>query len=190
MTFDPAQNMKRKREKFLPEEDEKLRFLVSKYGSAAWNAIAAELPGRNVRQCRERWKHYLSGLRSKDFWSPEESRLLFEKMESIGPRWTKLAAYFPGRTDIQIKTYWMQNFARFSNLHIMNRTKKLPEFKPTLEVKPEPPAAEPAPPPAPAITFHPAPRPSATAPEEDLFKFSRDSSMGSRSFSDLWAIPE
>jgi hypothetical protein len=183
---------KRRRERFLPEEDEKLRFLVSKYGHIGgkemWQSVAAELPGRTTRQCRERWKHYLSAQRPKDFWAPEECRLLFEKMTAIGPRWTKLAAFFPGRTDIQIKNYWMQNFARFSTLPVMNRTRKFPDFRPTADVTPQPQA--PVPTPAPPMPAEIGPRQPNFAREEDPFKFARDSSMGSRSFSDLWTIPE
>ena len=48
------------RSQFTKEEDAKLIQLVQKYTANNFNAIAKELPGRSVRQCRERWKHYLS----------------------------------------------------------------------------------------------------------------------------------
>ncbi|KAK8833814.1 hypothetical protein M9Y10_039553 [Tritrichomonas musculus] len=99
----------RRRMKFLPEEDEKLRELVAKYGKS-WNDIAKHLPGRNVRQCRERWKHYLSSDRAKSPWSNEEDLLLFQKFMELGPKWTKIAKFFDDRTDIQIKTRWMKRF--------------------------------------------------------------------------------
>jgi hypothetical protein len=168
---------------------------VKKYGDADWALIAAELPGRNPRQCRERWKHYLSGGVSRDIWGPEESQLLFEKMRSIGPRWTQLAAFFPGRTDIQIKAYWMQNFAPISNLHIQNRAKKPPEFRPTMDARFGPDLALQIPAP-PAIRIvdskgaTPVRPPTPSTPEHDLFRISRESSMDSRSFSDLINLPE
>lgn len=114
---------KRRREKFLPEEDDKLRELVDKYGINAWDTIAECMNGRNARQCRERWKHYLSSSRGKAPWTDEEDKLLLEKMEELGPKWTKIATFFQDRTDIQIKTRWMQKFASFSNLHLKNRSK-------------------------------------------------------------------
>jgi hypothetical protein len=191
----------KKRARFLAAEDEKLRILVKKYGENAWSLIAAELPGRNIRQCRERWKHYLSGRISKDFWEPDESRLLFEKMRSIGPRWTQLAQFFPGRTDIQIKHYWMQNFAHLTDLHLQNRIKTPPEFRAVIDVPIMPVAMiPPAPPPLPHSVPIPEPEPAppvqapsppaAPDPEQDLFRISRESSMDSRSFADLLNLPE
>jgi hypothetical protein len=123
---------KSKRERFLPEEDDRLRALVAQYGATAWEAITAQMPGRNLRQVRERWKHYLSSERGKAPWTGEENRLLVEKMQAIGPRWTQLALFFPGRTDIDVKTHWMQSFARYSNLHMANRRRGPPLLESTV----------------------------------------------------------
>jgi hypothetical protein len=120
----PRAAAKTRREKFLPEEDARLRHLVAERGTNSWDAVAAELPGRNPRQCRERWKHYLSGARVKTPWWPEEDQLLYDKMRALGPRWTTLATFFPGRTDIEVKSHWMQNFAHFSDLHVRNKIKR------------------------------------------------------------------
>jgi hypothetical protein len=177
-------SQRRTREKFLPEEDRELRRLVSLHGTSAWEKVARELPGRSVRQCRERWKHYLSGERGKDPWTAEEDRLLFERMQSIGPKWTKLATFFPGRTDIEVKSHWMQSFASLSNLHIKNRKKRPPAFQPTM------------PPPmmtGPHVQFMPLPSlvPKAPTPHGEIDCWfnsaSRDTSFGSRSFFDFSA---
>jgi hypothetical protein len=48
------------RHKFTPEEDKVLRNLVAQFGKSDWAAIAQRLENRTPRQCRERWKHYLS----------------------------------------------------------------------------------------------------------------------------------
>jgi hypothetical protein len=122
----------RRREKFVPEEDARLRQLVSVYGTNSWEVIAAGVPGRNARQCRERWKHYLSS-ETQTAWTEDEDRQLYLRMEQIGPRWTILASFFPGRTDIQIKNRWMQRFADTSNLHIEKRHAKAPQFIPTTQ---------------------------------------------------------
>jgi hypothetical protein len=111
-----------RREKFFPEEDAKLKELVRLHGQNSWSEIANEMPGRNARQCRERWKHYLSSEKNRLVWTAEEDQLLFQKMTEYGPRWTALSRFFPGRSDLQIKHRWMQKFARFSDLHLSNRT--------------------------------------------------------------------
>lgn len=116
-----SSQQKRKREKFLPEEDRQLRELVAIHGDSSWDIVAKNMPNRNQRQCRERWKHYLSSSKAKVPWTPEEDDLLYQKMNELGPKWTKIAKFFDGRTDIQIKTRWMQRFAMFSDLHIRKK---------------------------------------------------------------------
>lgn len=120
----------RRREKFTPSEDDRLRHLVEENGMAAWESIAAEMPGRNVRQCRERWKHYLSINNTKLPWTDMEDNILFEKMQEVGPKWTKLTQYLPKRTDIQIKARWMQKFADGWPFHVRNRPPKMPQYVP------------------------------------------------------------
>jgi hypothetical protein len=185
---------KRKREKFLPEEDVKLVSLVGSYGTTSWETIAALMPGRNPRQCRERWKHHLSGDAVKVPWSYDDDRLLFEKMQTMGPKWTSLATLFPGRTDIEIKTHWMQTFAHCSNFHVQNRAKKNSVFTPTHEAAAPivshvqfAPIAVAAPPAAPA--WPPArmpPRDPTPQARFEWFSSSCDPSFGSmRSFYDF-----
>jgi hypothetical protein len=175
---------RRTRAKFQPEEDVELRRLVGIHGTSAWEAVARDLPGRSVRQCRERWKHYLSGERDKASWTAEEDRLLYEKMQLLGPKWTRLATFFPGRTDIDIKAHWMQVFAGMSNLHIKNRKIEPPVFRPMMA----PPVA-PGPPSGAHVQFMgmPAriPQPPTPHPELDWISASRDPSFGSRSYWDL-----
>lgn len=43
-----------------------LAVLVSHHGLDAWPRIASLLPGRNVRQCRDRWNHYVAERAVKD----------------------------------------------------------------------------------------------------------------------------
>lgn len=170
------------RKKFLPEEDHRLRELVQKYGTNAWESVASEMPDRNVRQCRERWKHYLSSEQMNTPWTPEEDRILFEKIQELGPKWTKLTQYFNGRTDIQIKTRWMKKFAPFSNLHMRNR----PQFShilpanPTVSFAPPPQQAEETP-----VVIQPIPKVATPEHEDDLFETwsfgRRDFSFGSQS---------
>jgi hypothetical protein len=114
------------REKFFPDEDTKLKELVLVHGETSWSTIASHMPGRNARQCRERWKHYLSSDKGKIAWTSDEDQLLYQKMVDLGPRWTAISQYFPGRTDMQVKSRWMQRFAPFSDLHLKNRQIHIP----------------------------------------------------------------
>jgi hypothetical protein len=74
--------------KFTPEEDERLAQLVMKYKESNWKAIAKELGSRNCRQCRERWKNYLSPNLNKEPWTALEDELLKRKYEEYGSQWS------------------------------------------------------------------------------------------------------
>jgi hypothetical protein len=52
---------KGKKSRFTAEEDAALRLIVKELGESAWPLVAARLPPRNPRQCRDRWNHYLRG---------------------------------------------------------------------------------------------------------------------------------
>jgi hypothetical protein len=96
------------RKKFSPQEDANLMMLVAQFGSLAWETISREMPGRNARQCRERWKHYLCVGFSERPWTKAEDDLLLRKRQELGPRWTKLSHLFQNRSDIQIKARWLK----------------------------------------------------------------------------------
>ena len=91
------------RTKFTAEEDAKIEKLVAKYGENDWAKVAAKMKGRNVRQCRERWRNYLSPDLDKSTWKEEEDNLLIEKYKELGPRWKTISSLFPNRTDIAVK---------------------------------------------------------------------------------------
>jgi len=50
----------KKRKPWTKEEDEKVRKLVMEKGALKWSQIAAKLPGRIGKQCRERWHNHLN----------------------------------------------------------------------------------------------------------------------------------
>ena len=74
--FNMSSQQKRKREKFLPEEDRQLRELVAIHGDSSWDIVAKNMPNRNQRQCRERWKHYLCPGIDSSPWTPEEDAII------------------------------------------------------------------------------------------------------------------
>jgi hypothetical protein len=93
------------RSKFTEVEDQHLCSLVEQFGECNWMAIASGLPGRTVRQCRDRWNHYLAPEAKISEWTTEEDRLLVERLRTFGKQWAKLSLMFPGRTAISIRNH-------------------------------------------------------------------------------------
>ncbi|OHS97696.1 hypothetical protein TRFO_36070 [Tritrichomonas foetus] len=93
--------------KFGVDEDMKLRSLVAQFGENNWPQVAANMPNRNTRQCKERWCNYLAPGIRKTPWTTEEDELLLEKVREIGARWVQIAKFFPMRTDISIKNRFL-----------------------------------------------------------------------------------
>jgi hypothetical protein len=93
--------------KFSPEEDELLTSIVREHGSSDWHRVARLIPGRNARQCRDRWLNYLSPDVGNGPWSPEEEVLLLQKHGECGAAWKHIASCFVGRTDINVKSRWL-----------------------------------------------------------------------------------
>jgi len=88
------------------DEDILLRALVSKHGDKSWTAIANELPGREPKQCRERWVNHLRpGVRKGKITEAEWAEIL-KLQETHGNKWSEIARFLPGRTPNQIKNYW------------------------------------------------------------------------------------
>ena len=92
--------------KFTPQEDRLLERLVQEHGEGYWDDIAEQMPGRNARQCKDRWTRYLSPDLNKSEWTPEEEELLLQLVHELNFRWVHIARRFKGRTDNQIKNKW------------------------------------------------------------------------------------
>ena len=112
------------RKSFSPKEDERLKMLVAKYGTDNWSAIEKEMPGRNVRQCRERYKHYLSPEISQRPWTAEEDELLLAKVNEYGSRWVTISKFFNNRTDINVKNRWVVLMRRSASLGTEDNSKQ------------------------------------------------------------------
>ena len=57
-------------------------------GRILWSEIAAQLPGRLGKQCRERYFNHLDPSINKGDWTPPEDRILFEGQKQFGNRYS------------------------------------------------------------------------------------------------------
>jgi hypothetical protein len=125
------------RSKFTSDEDIVLRRLVNELGEFDWTAIASKMAGRNPRQCRDRWVGYLSPGIENGTWTTAEESLLLEKYAELGPRWMLIAAYFPSRTNINVKSRWhlIQRRVRKGVSRIVHRQLLGPAHQPTIRTE-------------------------------------------------------
>jgi len=79
------------------EEDDLLVAAIGKHGPKNWSNVAQEVPGRNGKQCRERWCNYLDPDIKRDAWQREEDRLILKYIRTTGSRWAEMAKALPGR---------------------------------------------------------------------------------------------
>jgi hypothetical protein len=97
-------NKERKRKTvFTSDEDRLILDFVEKFGATRWERIEPFIKTRTSRQCRERYKNFLSPTVVKTEWTNDEDLLLENLVFQYGKKWSKLIEYFPGRTDVLIK---------------------------------------------------------------------------------------
>lgn len=102
---------------FSPQEDERLRQLVSIYGDKQWKLVAQKMPNRTTRQCRERYKSYLAPDIKNGPWTPEEDELLKQKYKEYGSKWSVIQTFFKSRSDVNIKNRWTIISGRINREH-------------------------------------------------------------------------
>lgn len=98
------------------EEDNILRDKRALYGRK-WAKIAAHLPGRQGKQCRERFVNHLDPELKKGEWTDDEEAILIALHEHHGNRWANIAKQLPGRSDNDVKNHWYSTIQRKFQQH-------------------------------------------------------------------------
>lgn len=111
------------RQMFTEEEDRLLLYLISIYGENQWGLVAKSMGNRNIRQCRDRYKNYLSKKNDIIHWTREEDKLLLEKEKDFGNRWSVITSFFANRSEMELKIrfdFLKQHLYSDSNQYVKN----------------------------------------------------------------------
>ena len=100
------------RVKFSPMENAMLKYLIDTFGTNDWVLIASMMPGRNPKQCRDRFCNYLSGFRQVGPWKPEEDELLLSLIKKLGPKWVEISKHIPERSENDVKNRWYKHLKK------------------------------------------------------------------------------
>lgn len=88
------------------DEDQYLLRLMNDYAKGKWNwaKISENIPGRNAKQCRERWFLNLDPTINRGPWSDAEDAKLLRLHKEFKGRWSLIAKEMEGRTENSVKT--------------------------------------------------------------------------------------
>lgn len=92
-----------RRNKWTSSDDEKLKKAVSQHGERNWCAISRLIPGKNAKQCRERWNSHLNPQLSTKSWTINEDQTLLQLHYIYGNQWSTIALFLPGRCGNSVK---------------------------------------------------------------------------------------
>jgi hypothetical protein len=123
-----------RKSKWTPQEDEQLRASVATCGTESWNRVAASIPTRTGKQCRERWIGQIAPTITKDGWLPEEDAVLIRAHSISGNRWTSITAQLPGRSPLSVKNrwHWLKRHGTVRDSH-SRRPRRAPDRRDVLE---------------------------------------------------------
>ncbi|CAN4105399.1 unnamed protein product [Withania somnifera] len=90
-----------------PEEDQKLRAYIMRYGIWNWRQMP-KFAGlsRTGKSCRLRWMNYLRPDVKRGPFTIEEVETVVKMYQELGSSWSAIAAKLPGRTDNKVKNFF------------------------------------------------------------------------------------
>lgn len=108
----------KRRQKFTPEEDEKIRNWCQDHqidgDKYSFRGIQEVLPNRTPRQCRERYNNYLNPKLLAVPFTRDEVIFIGEWIQKCrqigGPKWVSLQKYFPYRSQTALKNAYNKYF--------------------------------------------------------------------------------
>eukprot|EP01097_Dermamoeba_algensis_P008856 TRINITY_DN6072_c0_g1_i1.p1 TRINITY_DN6072_c0_g1~~TRINITY_DN6072_c0_g1_i1.p1 ORF type:complete len:774 (-),score=156.75 TRINITY_DN6072_c0_g1_i1:114-2435(-) len=104
---DSDENYDSLKSKWSPEEDERLRSVVSLHKAKNWKKIAEHFQDRTDVQCLHRWQKVLNPELVKGPWTKMEDELVIKLVEKYGPRkWSLIASHLKGRIGKQCRERW------------------------------------------------------------------------------------
>ncbi|KAL4363397.1 hypothetical protein GQ457_04G027200 [Hibiscus cannabinus] len=90
-----------------PEEDLILINYIHLHGHGNWRALPKQAGLlRCGKSCRLRWTNYLRPDIKRGNFTKEEEDTIINLHETLGNKWSAIAARLPGRTDNEIKNVW------------------------------------------------------------------------------------
>ncbi|KAG0044474.1 hypothetical protein BGZ83_010312 [Gryganskiella cystojenkinii] len=95
-------------------EEEILLEAVRDLSSENWHAIAMKVPGRNAKQCMQKWQTDLDPQINRLPWTPAEDEKLVEAYHTFGNSWQQIAKMVETRT-------WYQCYNRVRAKSVKNK---------------------------------------------------------------------
>ncbi|GKY92641.1 hypothetical protein MPSEU_000234200 [Mayamaea pseudoterrestris] len=89
-----------------------------------WAHVAALVPNRSGKQCRERYYNHLHTKVKVTDWTPMEDALICRLYKVIGSKWVEISRLVPGRSDNSCKNRW-----HFLRRHLEKYASSLPTGK-------------------------------------------------------------